>query len=87
MDTKPSPHPKEAAPGSIEALGEPDRSTRGSGYWVRTWSGVMDPEQMQAMAERMQMLEEALDRAEAGVATPDDWKTIRNECGFPARKP
>ena len=46
----------------------------------------MDPEQMQAMAERMQMLEEALDRAEAGVATTDDWKTIRNECGFPARQ-
>jgi hypothetical protein len=40
----------------------------------------------QAMLERMQMLEEALDRAEAGVATPDDWATIRMECGTPRRQ-
>ena len=39
----------------------------------------------QAMLERMQMLEEALDRAEAGVATEDDWATIRYECGMPRR--
>jgi hypothetical protein len=35
----------------------------------------------QAMLERMQMLEEALHRAEAGVATEDDWNVIRFECG------
>jgi hypothetical protein len=40
----------------------------------------------QAMLERLQMLEEALDRAEAGVATPDDWVTIRFECGVPRRQ-
>jgi len=39
----------------------------------------------QAMLERMQMLDEALDRAEAGVATPDDWSVIRFECGMPRR--
>lgn len=37
----------------------------------------------QAMLERQQMLEEALYRAEAGVATMDDWDTIRFECGMP----
>jgi hypothetical protein len=35
----------------------------------------------QAMLERMQMLEEALHRAETGVATEDDWNVIRFECG------
>jgi hypothetical protein len=39
----------------------------------------------QAMLERMQMLEEALDRAEAGVASEDDWNVIRYECGMPRR--
>ena len=38
----------------------------------------------QAMVERMQMLEEALERAQAGKATEDDWKTIRFECGLPS---
>jgi len=37
----------------------------------------------QAMLERMQMLEEALYRAETGVATEDDWSVIRFECGVP----
>ena len=37
------------------------------------------------MLERMQMLEEALERAEAGVATEDDWNIIRFECGMPRR--
>jgi hypothetical protein len=40
-------------------------------------------EQHQAMLERMQMLEEALERAEAGVATGADWDIIRFECGMP----
>ena len=40
-------------------------------------------EQHQAMLERLQMLEEALDRAEAGVASEGDWDIIRFECGVP----
>lgn len=39
----------------------------------------------QVMVERMQQLEEALTRAEAGCATEDDWKVIRFECGMPTR--
>jgi hypothetical protein len=39
----------------------------------------------QMMLERMQMLEEALERAETGVATEDDWKVIRYECGLPKK--
>ena len=39
----------------------------------------------QAMLERMQMLEEALDRAEAGIASKDDWDIIRFECGMPRK--
>ena len=39
----------------------------------------------QAMLERMQMLEEALERAEAGIASEDDWDIIRFECGMPRR--
>ena len=31
------------------------------------------------------MLEEALDRAKSGVATEDDWNTIRIECGLSKR--
>jgi hypothetical protein len=36
--------------------------------------------------ERMQRLDEALERAEAGHATGDDWDIIRFECGS-ARRP
>jgi len=39
----------------------------------------------QMMLERMQMLEEAYERAKAGVATEDDWVIIRSECGMPRR--
>jgi hypothetical protein len=35
----------------------------------------------QLMLERKQMLEEALCRAIAGVATQGDWETICTECG------
>jgi len=35
----------------------------------------------QAMLERQRMLEEALERAETGVAMKSDWDTIRFECG------
>ena len=45
-----------------------------------------EAEHNQAMLERMQMLEEALHRAEAGVATEDDWSVIRFECGMPKRQ-
>jgi hypothetical protein len=40
-------------------------------------------EYQQLMLERVQMLEEALRRAIAGVATTDDWAMIRMECGLP----
>jgi hypothetical protein len=43
----------------------------------------MQSEYEQAMLERMQMLEDALIRAEAGVATGADWDIIRSECGVP----
>jgi hypothetical protein len=43
----------------------------------------MGEEFHQLMLERMQMLEEALRRAIAGVATQDDWETICVECGVP----
>ena len=46
----------------------------------------MHSEEEQAMLERQQMLEEALERAETGVARWDDWDIIRFECGVP-RKP
>lgn len=36
----------------------------------------------QAMLEKQQMLEEALERAETGVATEEDWQLIRIECGL-----
>jgi hypothetical protein len=39
----------------------------------------------QLMLERMQMLEEALRRAIAGVATQDDWEMICTECGVPTK--
>jgi len=42
-------------------------------------------EMHQLALERMQMLEEALQRAETGVATEDDWNIIRYECGMPKR--
>jgi len=40
-------------------------------------------EMHQLMLERMQMLEEAIDRAMSGVATHEDWATICSECGLP----
>ena len=39
----------------------------------------------QAMLERQQMLEDALMRAETGVATTEDWNIIRFECGATIR--
>lgn len=42
----------------------------------------MDDWQQQAMQERMQELIEALQRAETGSASGDDWKIIYFECGL-----
>ena len=47
---------------------------------------MREDEYHQLELERMQRLEEALNRAEAGFATPNDWQTIRFECGMPHRK-
>ena len=47
---------------------------------------MTDANFQQAMLERMQQLEEALDRAEAGTATREDWVIIRHECGLPQIK-
>jgi len=47
---------------------------------------MTDDDHSQMMIERMQMFEEAIQRAEAGVATEDDWNMIRWECGV-ARRP
>lgn len=44
---------------------------------------MCEQEYAQAGLERMQQLEEALERAEAGCASVDDWKVIRFECGMP----
>lgn len=38
----------------------------------------------QLMLERQQMLEEAFNRAQTGIATGDDWAIIRYECGLSA---
>ena len=45
----------------------------------------MHDEMHELMLERMQMLEEALERAEAGTASGDDWNIIRSECGVSKR--
>lgn len=42
-----------------------------------------DDELHQAMMEKMLALDAALNRAEAGSATPEDWVWIRFECGIP----
>jgi hypothetical protein len=41
-----------------------------------------ESEMHQLMLERMQMLEDALRRGIAGVATEDDWILIFAECGM-----
>jgi hypothetical protein len=49
---------------------------------------VMDDRELwhQAMLERQQHCEEALERAKAGVATAEDWSVIYFECGIRERK-
>ena len=42
-------------------------------------------EMHQLMLERQQILEEAFERAETGVATQEDWNIIRYECGLSKR--
>jgi hypothetical protein len=44
-------------------------------------------EMHQLMLERQQMLEEAIERAEAGIAVQEDWDIIRYECGLPKKRP
>jgi len=44
-----------------------------------------DQQLHQLMLERRRMLEEAIDRAEHGAATKDDWWRIRFECGVPIK--
>lgn len=44
---------------------------------------MREDEWNQLMLERQERLEEALDRAESGKATTDDWSVIRYECGVP----
>jgi folate-binding Fe-S cluster repair protein YgfZ len=46
----------------------------------------MEGEYNQLMLERQKQLEEALDKAESGEASPEDWAIIRYECGIPQRK-
>ena len=43
----------------------------------------MESEYVMAMIERMQILEDAVNRAEAGQACSEDWDVIRRECGIP----
>jgi hypothetical protein len=44
---------------------------------------MREDEWHQLMLERQERLEESLNRAESGCATPDDWSVIRYECGVP----
>lgn len=44
-------------------------------------------EWQQLMEERQQMTEEALIRAEKGIATQEDWNIIWSECGLSKRRP
>jgi len=44
---------------------------------------IDDNEVIELFVDRMRVLEEALQRAETGAATPDDWVLIRAECGMP----
>lgn len=46
---------------------------------------MSEAEYHQAMLERMQQLEEALQRAEEGNATSEDWNVIYYECGMKRR--
>lgn len=46
----------------------------------------MEEEMHQLMLERIQRCEEALERAQAGQATKEDWEVIRFECGLKEQK-
>lgn len=46
---------------------------------------MTEAEHHQMELERMQQLEEAIDRANCGLATEDDWNVIRLECGATQR--
>ena len=46
---------------------------------------MREDEHYQLELERMEQLEEAIDRATQGMATEDDWNIIRFECGINQR--
>lgn len=46
-----------------------------------------EEEAQQAMLERQQRLEEALERAERHMHTQEDMEIIRFECGMPSKQP
>lgn len=47
---------------------------------------MREDEYAQAMLERMQQLDEAINRAESGRASKDDWKVIKFECGISTKR-
>ena len=46
---------------------------------------MREDEHHQLELERMELLEEAIERASSGKATEDDWNIIRFECGITQR--
>ena len=46
---------------------------------------MSEAEHHQLELERMQQLDEAIDRANCGLATENDWNIIRFECGIVIR--
>lgn len=53
---------------------------------ITNWRDEMrEDEHYQLELERMEQLEDAIERATQGVATEDDWNIIRFECGINQR--
>jgi len=46
---------------------------------------MIEAEHHQLELERMEQLEDAIERATHGLATEDDWNIIRFECGIVGR--
>jgi len=53
------------------------------GFSLLPCEELMNSELHQLMLERVKMLEDALRRAIAGIATQTDWEMICTECGVP----
>ena len=66
-------------------VGLPHPPSNCLGIWHFSHVGEVMDEYNQAMLEKQQMLEEALIRAESGIATAEDWNIIRYECGVPSQ--